>query len=314
MMSSKPVNKLTQKKVDGPPGSTLAVDLGGTHVRVAVVEADGTIVDQQRATTPIDATDTSFLQTLTSNLLQKANRLADRAVVGLPGVVDHVADELTSAPNLPQRWLQSLTAELLSDQLGCEVSLANDADLAAVGEARFGAGRGFRDVVYVTISTGVGAGLVVDKKLVRGTHSGGEVGHTVVDAGAAADGRPATVEDLGSGTALLARAAEAGLTVTGPELAELVRERHPRASEVWEVGIGAVGIGIANLAWMVAPQVVVVGGGVGMNHDLVAPIIARQLRLHGPSSVGPIEVVTAELGDDAALAGSAAWWEAVGRG
>ena len=96
---------------------------------------------------------------------------------------------------------------------GLSVSIANDADLAAVGEAWFGAGRDFADVAYLTVSTGIGAGIVTGGLLVHGGRSLAEVGHTVVDGEALADGRPATVEELGSGTALDRLAEEAGLDV-----------------------------------------------------------------------------------------------------
>ncbi len=292
---------------------TAAIDLGGTNVRAAVVDDSGSILAQDRIPTPTGDADTQFLVGLVEQVCAQAELQPDRAVIGLPGVVDHVSERLIAAPNLPQRWIAELTEKTLQAKLGCVVSLANDADLAAVGEATFGSGRDHRDVVYITISTGVGAGVVVGGKLVKGTLSGGEIGHTIVDIGAAQNGMPATVEEIGSGTAIANSAAAAGLPRDGAEFVARVRSGNEQAIAIWETAIAAVGVGLANLAWIVAPEVIVVGGGVGRNHDLVAPIISAQLTRFGPERAAMIAVESAALGDDAALHGAAAWWNAVGR-
>ena len=287
------------------------VDLGGTHVRAAVVDRSGTVLRRIRRATPVDAPRPDILPELLTEIA--AGEALAGAVVGVPGIVDHDADALVRAPNLPPAWLPRLTGAWLSEAAGLPVTLGNDADLAAVGEASFGAGRHHRDVVYVTISTGVGAGVVVNRSLVRGQHSGGEIGHTVIDRQAAREGRACTVETLGAGPAIARAAAEAGLAERDDALADLVRAGHPAATGVWDRAMEAVGIGVANLAWLLAPQVVVIGGGVGRNTDLVLPRIAAVLGRHGPVAPGGIEVKGAELGDDAGLIGAAAWFAAVGR-
>ncbi len=300
---------------DGRRTVTIALDLGGTHVRSAVVSDGGRVLHRQRRQTPRTEPTIDFLVRLIEAELAEVpeNHGVIGVVIGLPGIIDHLRESLVAAPNIPQRWIENLSEEWLSAKTGLPISLANDADLAAVGEARFGAGREHRDVVYVTISTGVGAGIVVDGKLVRGRLSGGEVGHTIIDWSDAEDGIPATVEELGSGTAIELMASAAGITERGADLADLVRSGHPGAVGVWNRAIRAVGIGIVNLAWLVAPEVVIVGGGVGRNIDLVGPLLKRELERHGPPAAGPVEVTVAELGDDAALVGAAAWWVAIGR-
>jgi len=294
---------------------TAAIDLGGTHVRAAVVRADGTILAAVRRGTPVDEPRPDFLADLVAEAVDHAHGATiECAVVGIPGIIDHERDALVHAPNIPAGWTAHLTGPALTNDLGVPVSLANDADLAAVGEASFGAGRDYRDVVYVTISTGVGAGIVVDRQLVRGTYSGGEIGHTVIDAVAARAGRPATVEELGAGPTIAADAAAAGLSERDAALAALVREGEPRATEVWNRAIESVGIGVVNLAWIITPEVVVIGGGVGNNSDIVVPVVRRLLDAHGPGVPGGIAVAGAALGDDAALAGAPGWFEAIGRG
>lgn len=295
--------------------TTVAVDLGGTHIRAALVDADGSVLVAERCRTPVEEPSPTIIPRLIDMVIGQSAGIGrpTRAVIGVAGVVDHEAERLLAAPNLPPRWIESLDEEWLSGSTGLSVAMANDADLAAVGESSFGAGRRHRDVVYVTISTGVGAGVVVADKLVRAALSGGEIGHTVIDWVAAAAGGPCTVEDLGSGSAIERAASAAGIDERGADLADLVRAGRQPALDIWTRAIEAVGVGIANLAWIVAPHVVVIGGGVGMNHDLVVPIIQRQLTDHGPQVGAAIKVVTAQLGDRAALAGAAAWWTAVGR-
>lgn len=290
---------------------TVAIDLGGTNVRAALVDRHGRITDRIQRSTPHSHPEPTVILEMMSEvagLTQPA-----RAVIGLPGVINHETESLVQAPNIPQRWIPYLTEEWFEQRCGYEVSFANDADLAAVGEANFGAGRGERDVVYVTISTGIGAGIVVGGTLVRGALSGGEVGHTVIDAQAAREHRPATVELLGSGTAMNREARIAGFSEQGREFVDLVRAGHDKAREIFENAMFSAALGVVNLCWLVVPQVVVIGGGLGRNIDLVAPIIRRVLDEHGPASSLTTRIVDAALGDDAALSGAAAWWSAVGR-
>ena len=295
----------------GSASHIVAIDLGGTNVRAARVAEDGTIEDRiQRPTPHYQPEPTVILQMMAE---VAGNAPPGRAVIGLPGVVNHEEEELAQAPNIPQMWIPSLTEKWFEQRCGYEVSFANDADLAAVGEASFGAGRGKRDVVYVTISTGIGAGIVVGGTLVRGRLSGGEIGHTVIDASAIRRGEPGTVEELGSGTAMNREALAAGFWEQGREFVDLVRAGNTRAVEVFERVIFAAALGITNLAWLVLPQVVVIGGGLGRNIDLIKPVVEKVLGRYGPEASSSIEITVAALGDDAALAGAAAWWPAVGR-
>ena len=152
------------------------------------------------------------------------------------------------------------------------------------------------------------AGVVTGGYLVHGRRSLAEVGHTVVDGRALAEGRPATVEELGSGTALDRLAAEAGLDVTGKALVDRVRGGDQAASKVLTRVITAAAIGAVNLAHLFTPDVLVIGGGLGLNGDLVLEPIRNLLESRGPRGLPePIAVVNAALGDNAGLAGAGAW-------
>jgi glucokinase len=180
--------------------AVLAVDVGGTQLRAAIVDADGAVHGRRSQPTPQDTSCPDALLALTAEVC--ASRRVSHAVIGLPGVVNYRDGCLEHAPNLPAGWAPHLNRAALETHLGFPVELANDADAAAVGEALFGAGRGYEDVVYLTVSTGIGAGVVLGGRLVAGTRSIAEVGHTILDLRARQEGRPSTLEDLGSGTAL----------------------------------------------------------------------------------------------------------------
>ena len=284
---------------------TLAVDLGGTNMRAALVDGDGHVEEREEVATPPDPGRDGLVDLARSVMAR--GEVGD-AVIGVPGRVDYGAGVLEYAPNLPPAWDDVLTEAVLRDELGVEVALANDADLAAVGEAWFGAGRDFCDVAYLTISTGIGAGVVAGGLLIHGRRSVAEVGHTIVDGRALAEGEKATVEQLGSGSALTELAREAGLAEDGVGLIELVRAGNVTATRIFERVVHAAAIGAVSLAHLFTPEVIVVGGGLGLVGDLVLEPIRALVAAQGPRAMPrPIRIVNASLGDDAGLAGAGAW-------
>ncbi|MGH9074198.1 MAG: ROK family protein, partial [Acidimicrobiales bacterium] len=223
-------------------GQTLAVDLGGTHMRVAVVDPGGRVLDRRQEATPHDARRPVALVDLVRSVLSgPSGEGVAGAVVGTAGSVDYHGGCLDWAPHLPEGWLADLAETRLSAAIGLPVALANDADLAAVGEAYFGAGRGVADVAYVTVSTGIGAGVVLGGRLVHGRLSLAEIGHTVIDRAAFQAGRPATVELLGSGSALDRLAREAGRSGGGAEVDRLAAAGDAWAAAAWDGIVAAVG-------------------------------------------------------------------------
>jgi glucokinase len=292
------------------PGPLAAIDLGGTRMRAAIVDPDGAVLDRAVKPTPRSATCPDALISLLKGLT--AGHIPSQAVIGVPGRVGYDVGRLAWAPNLPPTWVPALAHEYLSEELGMPVAIANDTDLAAVGEAQFGAGRGRSDVLYVTFSTGVGAGVVLGGRLVHGRYSLAEAGHTIIDRSSAARQQPATLEELASGTALNRRATEAGLDARGPMLMELIEVDDPIASHIWVEVSAAAGIGVANLAHVFSPEIIVVGGGLGLTGKLMEPI-RKALNRHGPRNLyESIEIALAALGDDAGLVGAAGWHDAFG--
>lgn len=285
----------------------LAADLGGTNTRVAVVSADGEITHHQSRRTERDAgRPAPLIELLRETVAASGTR---RAVVGVPGRVDHADGRVDFAPNLPPAWRDHLTQTRLSEAIGLPVDLANDADLAAVGEHRFGAGRGTADMVYLTMSTGVGGGVIAGGRLLHGRRSLAEVGHITIDRRASDERR--TLEGSASGTALDRMAERAGLAARGAEILELVRAGDEAARQVWDEIVAAAGAGVASIAHMFSPELIVIGGGLGLNDDLLHEPLRAALEAYGPQGLTtPIRIARAELGDDAGLVGAAAWADA----
>ena len=269
----------------------LACDLGGTQLRTAVVDATGEVTRRRAVPTPKG--DPGALASLLRDALSEAGDI-EGVVAGVPGPIDYSAGAPTMLVNLPA-WEGYVSAPRLSSVLGLDVLLANDADLAALGEHRFGAGMGFDDVAYVTVSTGVGAGVVLGGRLVRGRLSLAELGHTIIDRHAMK-----TVEDLGSGTALGRLAGENAASVSAR-----AQEGDAEAAALFREAADALAVGVFNLVHLFSPQVVVIGGGMSQAGDLLLDPVREMLEKRTGSRVS---VARAATGDDAGLKGAAAYW------
>jgi predicted NBD/HSP70 family sugar kinase len=286
----------------------LAADVGGTQMRAALVGPEGEILMRRSAPTPADSdVPAAFTSLIAAMAAEDGYGAISQAVVGLPGGVDYDAGRFLWAPNLPPQWPDQLSATGLSAQLGLPVSIANDADLAAVGEAWFGAGAQSAAVAYLTVSTGIGAGVVNGGRLVRGTRSLAEIGHVVIDWRAWRDGEPSTVEELGSGSGVARQALEAGLGAASSQEVEAgAAAGETRSVAIWDQAIAACAAGVSNLVMSFSPSTVVIGGGMGRQDAFFGPLRDMVLARpgHHPSD---LTIVRSTLGDDAGLCGAAAW-------
>lgn len=286
----------------------LAADIGGTQMRAALVDPGGAVLVRRNVPTPATAdVPASLTDLIASVAAERGHGEASHAVVGLPGGVDYEAGRLLWAPHLPAQWPDLLSTEGLSAQLALPVSIANDADLAAVGEASFGAGAASPAVAYLTISTGIGAGVVHGGRVLRGARSLAEVGHSIIDWRAWHEGRQCTLEELGSGSGVARLAREAGLGTLGArEIQAAAVGGEPRAVEIWQRAIAACAAGVSNLVMSFSPSTVVIGGGLGRQEEFFGPL--RELVLRRPGRhLDDLTIVRSALGDDAGLSGAAGW-------
>lgn len=296
-----------------PRETTVAADVGGTHMRAALVNRDGEILYRQVLMTEHNSGLPTELIDLIRSVIDRVARPGDAdpdVIMGLPGQIDYRSGKLLWAPNLPHSWQDDLTEDALSKLIGLPVRLANDADIAAVGEAHLGAGRAYKDVAYVTISTGVGGGVVFNGKLVHGDRSIAELGRTIVDVSAWQRNEPSSLEELASGTGLTRMAIEAGLgPLTGEDIAARVLAGDAETTRIWDHATAAAAAGIHSVIDTFAPEVVVLGGGLGLQEQFYKGICAMLEDRATPQLVR-VPVVLAALGDNAGLVGASRWIQA----
>src|ERR1043165_6723985 len=269
-----------------------AVDLGGTHLRVALVDDSGKILKQLKQETPRGESAGCIVNAL-ANAAEQWSGERQRVVpvsIMVPGAVDSDKAVVLQAPNLPSLVNFGLKAAL-QQRLGWPVFLENDANAAAVGEMWLGAARGCRDVMSVTLGTGVGGGLILDGKLWRGLHgSAGEIGHTAVDPFSGLKckcGNIGCLELFASATAIV-RMTREKLSLF-PESS--LKDGKLTAERVYDAGRGGdelalevfkrfgmyLGIGLANLINFIDPQIIVISGGAANGWDLFASEMNRQV-------------------------------------
>ena len=305
---------------------TLGVDIGGTKVAAGVVDEQGRILARTRQPTPGASPDQ--VEDVVAACVQELQREHEVEAVGIgaAGFIDVTRSRILVAPNLA--WRDEPLREAVEQRVGLPCVVENDANAAAWGEHRFGAGRGADDLVMITVGTGIGGGLVLGGRLYRGRHGiGAEYGHLqMVEGGRRCGcGQRGCWEQYCSGRALLRDAREiadvrpaygrrllelgAGQPegIEAVEVTQAAREGDPAALECFRTIGTWLGQGMADLAAVLDPGAFVVGGGVADAGELLlAP--AREAfaaRLTGTGSRPLAEVRLAELGNDAGLVGAA---------
>jgi glucokinase len=246
-----------------------------------------------------------------------------RLAVASPGPLDVRSGVVDTPPNMPG-WGVVPLQRLLEESLGIRTRIANDATAAALGEFRFGSGRGTRNLVYLTISTGIGGGVVVDGRLLEGTSgAGGEIGHMTIDRHGppCKCGSVGCLEALASGTNIALRFQRAlerggasclaptgdGAPPTARDIALAARHGDALALAVFRDAAEAIGTGVVNCIHIFNPEVVAIGGGVSnagpLLFDTVREVVDRYA-LPMPRAV--VRVVRTELGEEVGLMGAAA--------
>jgi glucokinase len=300
------------------PGSAVGVglDVGGTHLRAALVGPDGPVGPILRGRSVTDEA-----SVLVRDVLRQLEELGqgpggDLPVgLGVAGLVDREG-VLRYGPNVGLR--DAPLGRMLREALGRPVRVVNDASAAVVGEHRAGAARGHDDVVMLTLGTGVGGGAIVAGELLEGAHGmAAELGHLII----AEDGRDApsgvdgTVEAYVSGTAIAREARDAvaegmvgARAIDAPALVAAARDGEPWAHELLATVGRRLGIAIASIVAVLDPALVVIGGGAG---EAAAPWLLPAARtafvahLMGAAHRPVVDIVPAALGDDAGVIGAA---------
>jgi glucokinase len=300
---------------------TVAVDIGGTHIRVAVYEPDSITPIAHERTRSL-ATEPGVYDRLEQAVEALWPKGKVRAIgIASPGPLDPHTGTILATPNIPE-WKNFPVAPKLSQHFGVPVYLDNDANMAGLAEWQYGAGKGHQDLVYLTISTGIGGGVISSGCLLQGYHGmGAELGHMIIDP----DGPPCGcgkrghVESFCSGPSIARYVNEqiqAGQTSTlqaqpnlaPAQIAEAARAGDALAISAFERAGYYLGIAVANYLAIFDPSIVIFGGGVSQVGDLLFKPFEESLRKHTfhPHYLDNLAITKAALGDDAGLLGALA--------
>jgi glucokinase len=294
----------------GRARAVLGLDIGGTKIAAGVVDADGGVHGFVTAPSDADsARGAERLFELGHGALAEWGSDVEAVGIGCGGPLDSERGVLVAPLHLPG-WRNVPIAELATAAFERPAFLDNDGTAGAAGEHRFGAGRGTRSMVYLTISTGVGGGVVLGCAVQRGrSGNGGELGHVTVDwhgRRCRGCGRRGCLEAYCSGTSIAERAVEAGMEegTTAADVAQAARAGDELASRVWDETCEALACGLTSIANLFEPEVIVLGGGVvRTGEQLLEPVrtmVAEQL-------IGPtVSIAAAASGDAVGVVGAAA--------
>ncbi|RMF55363.1 MAG: ROK family protein [Calditrichaeota bacterium] len=298
----------------------IGLDLGGTAIKFGICSKQGEIVQEFQQPTRADKPVKTILEDLahaiqTAQEFAKQHQLPVAAVgMGTPGSVDVECGYLRgNTPNF-KHWKDVKIKQYLEEKSQLPLWVDNDANMMAFGEATFGAGKGFSHVVCVTLGTGIGGGIIVDKELFRGSnYAGGEIGHMSIKF----DGEPCRCGGIGcwelyaSATAMIKnyhlKSGDTSIRST-KEIFEKYYNNETIAREVVEQEIEMAAVGVANILNIFNPQMVIIGGGVSESGDWFIEQIATEAKKRAmlPSSEG-VKIVRAKLGNSAGWLGAAAF-------
>jgi glucokinase len=295
-----------------------AVDIGGTKLSVGIVDANGVVLAKMDAATGSDSTYAIALERIVSMLRETAKQASTNIVgigIGSTGPVDPLTGEFGEVDFLPD-WRHKNLVEDLAQAFGVKVALENDGDAGALGEAGWGAGKGKSRLIYLTIGTGIGGGIILDGKLYRGVDGAHpEIGHQVIDPSGplCSCGFHGCWEALAAGPAMAAwfqaTDDECRQNVSGKQICELALAGDPSALRVVRREGHYLGLGLSNLINLFTPDMIVLGGSVTKCAVLFLEEIRRTI-CRGCRFV-PYEktvLALASLGDDANLIGAARVW------
>jgi glucokinase len=314
--------------LSAPRVPTVGIDIGGTKVMAGVVDADGQILEQVRAETPEKSKSPKVIEdTIAELVLDLSDRHDVHAVgIGAAGWVDADRSRVLFAPHLA--WRDEPLKDAITARLAVPVMVDNDANTAAWGEWRFGAGRGEDHLVMITLGTGIGGAILENGRVKRGKYGvAGEFGHMQVVPGGhrCPCGNRGCWEQYSSGNALVREARELALAespvaygiiervgghiseITGPLITELARDGDAMCTELLQDIGHWLGVGIANLAAALDPGGFVIGGGVSAADELLIDPAREAFKrtLTGRGYRPEATIAKAQLGPEAGMVGAA---------
>jgi glucokinase len=299
----------------------VAVDIGGTHIRVALYEPNSITPLAHQRTRSL-ANEPGVYDRL-ERAVESIWPQADVRAIGIasPGPLDPHTGTILATPNIPE-WQNFPVAAKLSQHFNVPVYLDNDANMAGLAEWQFGAGRGHEDLVYLTISTGIGGGVISQGCLIQGFRGmGAELGHMIIDPEGppCGCGKRGHIESFSSGPSIARYVKEELLAgdksslqgeavITAAQVADAARAGDRLAISAFERAGYYLGIAVANYLAIFDPSILIFGGGVSQVGELLFKPFEESLRKHTfhPHYLDDLVITRAALGDDAGLLGALA--------
>ncbi len=305
----------------------IGVDVGGTNVKIALVDKTGSIVYSDtvptRAEMGYEYTISNIITAIRN--VMKESKITKDSIEGIgfgfPGQIDCDNGIVRLAPNIPG-WVNIPIADIISKEFSIPVKVDNDVRCAALAELNYGAGKGAKNLVCITVGTGIGSGLIVNGKLVRGaSNAAGEIGHIKLqmeNGPLCGCGDYGCLEAFASGPAIVAMAEEyikggkstkyrelAKTEITPYVVAEAAKQGDVVAKKIFEIMGNYIGIGLASVVNLLNPEKIVIGGGVADAGDLLFNPIKETLKKRTmPIQGSAVKVVHAELGNTAGVIGA----------
>ncbi len=287
----------------------IGIDLGGTNLRAGLVGPKGEVTERARVATPAGDGPERVVEIMAS-LCQKLGKF-DSVGIGAPGLIDHARGIVRTSPNLPH-WNEVPLAELLSSKLGVPVKVANDVNAIAWGEFLFGAGVGFRDILVITLGTGLGGALILNGSLHLGKdQTAGEIGHfTLIPGGHPCPcGNKGCLEQYVAKEAIVrrARSMKPEIVDVDPEIvAKRAHDGEEWAKAVYEGVAQNLGQVLGGMIQVLNLERIVVGGQIAK----AGTVLFSPLRTATSEHVYPVlrdsyQIVKSELGNDAGIVGAA---------
>jgi len=300
----------------------VAVDIGGTHIRTAVYKSNNiTPLAHERIRSYGDKPGTFDRLVGAIETIWPGDGVVRAIGMAAPGPLDPQKGVVLTTPNIHD-WIDFPLTEKISKHFGVSSYLDNDANLAALGEWKFGAGRGHHNLLYLTISTGIGGGVIVNDRLLHGHHGlAAELGHVIVLPGGpkCSCGYQGHLEALAAGPAIeryVREQLEAGKkselrsdgSLNAKDVAEAADRGDALALSAFQRAGEYLGIGVASFLHTFNPSIVIIGGGVSQSGKLLFEPFEASLRSHvfNPRYLENLTITTAALGDDAGLLGALA--------
>ncbi|MCH5154018.1 MAG: ROK family glucokinase [Clostridiales bacterium] len=304
----------------------VGVDIGGMSVKIGVVDEKGNILKKDRVVTDVAGGPHKIITDI-GNCIKSLVDINDRDFLGIgigcPGAINSARGTVDRAFNL--NWYHVALADELARIINTHIKVSNDANVAALGEAMYGAGRTYTDSIFLTLGTGVGGGIVLDGKLYEGNESkGAELGHMVlvVDGEPCSCGRKGCMEAYCSATALIRETKKAMTAdksslmwkvaptlddVDGKTAFECSKQGDRAANEVVNYFVKYLGEGMLNFANIFRPQAIILGGGVCAQGDYLIYKLKDYCkdRNYGFADTPRFDILTARLGNDAGIIGAA---------